>query len=87
MPVGADLCQQEVGSALKRESIIGCDPFLVKKPSNGLKVNFLLSLTCYHYTEMWLTITMALFKDAVRFLTDFTVIPHMHLAAALHTSC
>ncbi|XP_057191201.1 uncharacterized protein LOC130555134 [Triplophysa rosa] len=56
LPIGtvaADLYQQELGSALKRESINPfLDVILPVKPNNGLRLNLVLKLTCYHYTKM-----------------------------------
>lgn len=75
LPVGAvaaDLDQQEVGSALKRESIFGCDPFPSEEAQQWTETEFGSHFDSFSLDQNVLQHNYGPFKDAVRALIDLT---------------
>lgn len=70
--VAADLYQQEMGSALKRESIFGCDPFPSEEAQHWTETEFGFHFDMLSLYENVVHHNYGPFKDAVRSLIDFT---------------
>lgn len=75
LPVGgvaADLYQQELGSALKRESIFGCDPFLSEEAQQWTETEFNSHFDLLSLHQNVVHNNYGPFKDAVRSLIEIT---------------
>ncbi|XP_030589956.1 uncharacterized protein LOC115783319 isoform X2 [Archocentrus centrarchus] len=68
----ADLYQQEVGSALKRDSIFGLEPFSSEEAKQWTETEFGSHFDLFSLYQNVVHHNYGPFKDAVRFLIDIT---------------